>query len=62
MTKCLFVAHRRKSDGEIQPVMDHLLEVAQLSRRLANKLGVPDLGELLGLLHDFGKYSVKFQN
>lgn len=62
MTKNQFIAHRRKSDGEIQPVMDHLLEVAQLSRKFAEKLGVPDLGELLGLLHDFGKYSVKFQN
>ena len=62
MTQSQFVAHRRKSDGEIQPVLDHLLEVAQLSRQFAEKLGVPDLGELLGLLHDFGKYSVKFQN
>lgn len=62
MTQSQFIAHRRKSDGAIQPVMAHLLEVAQLSRRFAQKLGVPDLGELLGLLHDFGKYSSEFQD
>jgi len=61
MTQSQFIAHRRKSDGEIQSVVDHLLEVAELSRRFAQKLGVPDLGELLGLLHDFGKYSQEFQ-
>lgn len=57
-----FIAHRRKTDGEIQSVMDHLFEVAHLSRRFALKLSVPGLGELLGLLHDFGKYSQDFQN
>lgn len=57
-----FIAHRRKIDGEIQSVMDHLFAVAHLSRRFALKLGVPGLGELLGLLHDFGKYSQDFQN
>lgn len=62
MIKNQFIAHRRTTDGEIQPVMDHLFEVAQLSRQFANKLGVPDLGELLGLLHDIGKYSQDFQN
>lgn len=61
MTQHQFIAHRRKSDGEIQPVMAHLFEVAQLSRQFAHKLGVPDLGELLGLLHDLGKYSQEFQ-
>lgn len=62
MTQSQFIAHRRKSDGEVQSVMDHLLEVAKLSRRFAQKMGVPDLGELLGLLHDFGKYSLEFQD
>ena len=62
MPQSKFIAHRRKADGEIQPVMDHLLEVAQLSRQFTEKLGVPNLGELLGLLHDLGKYSVQFQN
>jgi CRISPR-associated endonuclease/helicase Cas3 len=57
-----FIAHRRKSDGRIQSVLDHLLEVSKLSSQFAQKLGVQDLGELLGLLHDFGKYSQEFQN
>ena len=62
MIRNKFIAHRRQSDGEIQEVLNHLLEVAQLSRQFASKIGVPDLGELLGLLHDFGKYSRAFQD
>ncbi len=62
MTQPVFIAHRRETDGEIQSVMDHLFEVARLTRQFAQKLGVPDLGELLGLLHDFGKYSQSFQD
>jgi len=62
MIRNKFIAHRRKSDGEIQAVLNHLLDVAQLSRQFASKIGVPDLGELLGLLHDFGKYSLAFQD
>lgn len=40
---------------------DHLVGVAQLSRCFAKKIGAQDMGELLGLLHDFGKYSQRFQ-
>lgn len=61
MTNSQFVAHTRKSDGKIQAVSDHLLEVSRLSRQFASKIGAPGLGELLGLLHDFGKYSEAFQ-
>lgn len=62
MAKRQFIAHRRTTDGEIQELLNHLLEVAKLSRRFSSKIGVPDLGELLGLLHDFGKYSRAFQD
>lgn len=62
MAKRQFIAHRRTTDGEIQELLNHLLEVAKLSRQFSSKLGVPDLGELLGILHDFGKYSRAFQD
>lgn len=57
----LFGAHHRASDDHWQTVQEHLLGVAQLSRRAATKLKLGKLGELLGLLHDLGKYSLAFQ-
>lgn len=56
-----FIAHRRKCDNKDQTVQEHLIEVSLICRRLAEKVVVPDAGELLGLLHDFGKYSQQFQ-
>ena len=56
-----FIAHRRKCDNKDQTVQEHLIEVSLLCRQSAKKIGVPDAGELLGLLHDFGKYSQQFQ-
>src|ERR1039458_1478304 len=55
-----FIAHRRKS-GECQTLADHLLEVSELVGRFSAKieLGLP--GQLIGLLHDLGKYSLDFQ-
>lgn len=56
-----FVAHHRASDQTEQSVREHLEDVSLISRCLAEKIGVPDAGELLGLLHDLGKYSQQFQ-
>jgi CRISPR-associated endonuclease/helicase Cas3 len=56
------IAHVRKSDGQIQSLSDHLSGVAQLSREFSTKIGLPLQGEIIGLLHDFGKYSEEFQN
>lgn len=57
-----FIAHQRASDGDEQSVETHLLEVADLARRFAEKIGLAQQGELIGLLHDLGKYSSAFQN
>lgn len=56
-----FIAHIRKSDGEKQTVAQHLQETASLAREHAQKIGIPLMGELCGLLHDLGKYSDEFQ-
>lgn len=56
-----FAAHYRISDDTWQPLAVHLWGVAGLSRLFATKLGMPHLGELIGLLHDLGKYSLAFQ-
>lgn len=57
-----YVAHVRKLDGEKQSVKQHLLSVSEIAGQLAEKIGLKDAGELIGLLHDFGKYSKSFQN
>ncbi|MCD6027440.1 MAG: CRISPR-associated helicase, Cas3 family [Solimicrobium sp.] len=68
-----FVAHRRESDGAIQSLENHLHAVGKISARNASKLKVPTvpgipqatleaIGEVIGLLHDLGKYSKAFQD
>lgn len=52
----MYIAHK------YQTLKDHLHGVAELSRVNAQKIGCGDYGELLGLLHDLGKYSKKFQD
>ena len=57
-----YIAHRRKTDGDSQSLETHLLGVADIAKSLAKKIGLKEQGELIGLLHDLGKYSNEFQN
>jgi len=57
-----FIAHHREMDGKEQSLEKHLLGVADKSRMAASKVGLGAQGELIGLLHDLGKYSEDFQN
>ncbi len=50
-----YIAHQN------QDLCDHLESVARLAGAHAGKIGLGPYGELLGLLHDFGKYSAEFQ-
>jgi len=68
-----FVAHYRKSGGDPQSLASHLIGVAKVAAENVGKLrasfmpgdereaGLSLVGELLGLLHDLGKYSEQFQ-
>ena len=56
-----YIAHVRKADGQPQFLQTHLTETAEIAKLLAAKLDLDQAGELLGLMHDFGKYSRKFQ-
>ena len=56
-----FIAHFRQADGSKQYVQQHLDNVAAIAARLTAKIGLPEAGRLLGLLHDLGKYSTAFQ-
>lgn len=51
-----YIAHIRKIDKQTQLVKTHLLETSFIAKTLAEKLDLGLSGELLGLMHDFGKY------
>ncbi|HEX7422963.1 MAG TPA: CRISPR-associated endonuclease Cas3'' [Terriglobales bacterium] len=55
------IAHVREPGSVKQSLQAHLEGVARLSSESASKLGVCLAGELIGLLHDLGKYSDEFQ-
>ncbi|NLE23808.1 MAG: CRISPR-associated helicase Cas3' [Clostridiaceae bacterium] len=57
-----YIAHIRNRDKAEQSLEDHLKGVAYLARVYADKIGFGDFGELIGLIHDVGKYSESFQN
>ncbi len=56
-----FVAHVRDRDKEIQTVEAHLSAVSNYAGEFAAKVGLQEIGEILGLLHDVGKASDEFQ-
>ncbi|MDR3577457.1 MAG: CRISPR-associated helicase Cas3' [Anaerolineaceae bacterium] len=56
-----YIAHIRK-DGESQSLWDHLREVSIFTGQFAEKIGLKEIGEILGILHDLGKASKEFQN
>ncbi len=58
----VFIAHHDERRGLSQPLAVHLAEVSTLAEGYAIKLGLPLSAELIGLLHDLGKYSKEFQN
>lgn len=55
------IAHYRRMDGTAQVLSHHLFGTSAQTRFLADRLGLPLAGELIGLLHDLGKYHLDFQ-
>jgi CRISPR-associated endonuclease/helicase Cas3 len=56
------IAHLRVKDKKPQYLWDHLREVSGFSGQFAEKVGLKEPGEILGMLHDLGKASKEFQN
>lgn len=56
------IAHWRASDSTPQLLHDHLRNAGALAKTFASKLKLESAGELIGLLHDLGKYSTEFQS
>jgi CRISPR-associated endonuclease/helicase Cas3 len=49
------------SSSEEQLLSHHLQQVSTICKRLTGKVGLARAGELIGLMHDIGKYSDAFQ-
>lgn len=57
-----YIAHKRgESDNEVQLLLEHLKNVSELSKKFAECLNLSDYAEIIGILHDIGKYSNRFQ-
>ncbi len=55
--------HLKNAPGiRVQSLEEHLRAVAALSETFAAKAQLSNAGRLVGMLHDFGKYSKEFQN
>ncbi len=62
-----YIAHAKKNSSaekgfDIHLLEKHLCGVADKSKLFALKIGLEMQGEVIGLLHDLGKYSSTFQN
>ena len=57
-----YIAHKRsETDKKEQPLLEHLKNVSELSENFAECLNLSDYAEIIGMLHDIGKYSSRFQ-
>ena len=62
MTKSsAYLGHLDEKTGRAQRLRDQLTGVADLAGRFAAAFGEEEMGRLLGLYHDVGKYSREFQ-
>ncbi len=57
-----YYAHSRNAQGRRQPLAEHLYGVAKDTKRFAKALSAADLGYLLGLWHDLGKFNPAWQD
>ncbi|MDD4525669.1 MAG: CRISPR-associated helicase Cas3' [Lachnospiraceae bacterium] len=60
MDKGIYYAHST-SDGNWEPLIDHLNKTASLAEKYADEFHCARIGRQLGLLHDVGKHTLKFQ-
>ena len=58
----MYYAHSQNQQGHRQELAAHLRGVAELSSSFAAAFDATELGRLLGLYHDIGKYSGDFQS
>lgn len=57
-----YYAKSKNPQGHQEAVKEHLQKAAALARGYGEALGLADVAELEGLVHDFGKYTKSFQD
>ncbi|MEC1720001.1 CRISPR-associated helicase Cas3' [Schinkia azotoformans] len=59
----MYYAHSKEGSPleEWQSLKEHLTNVSELAGEFAGKFGNKEMGEIIGLAHDIGKYSIEFQ-
>lgn len=57
----MYIARFRSNDLKKQPLKDHITNVAKLAKSFGKKVDLSRTMELLGYIHDMGKYSDHFQ-
>ncbi|MBI2952766.1 MAG: CRISPR-associated helicase Cas3' [Chloroflexi bacterium] len=57
----MYYAHSRNDEGNRHDLVEHLRGVAAIAGSIAKDWGVGDLGRLIGLCHDIGKFAPSFQ-
>ena len=56
-----FLGHKNSKDDSEQLLNEHLIGVSRLAGKFASEFGEADIGKIVGLYHDIGKYSLEFQ-
>ena len=55
-----YIGHTSE-DGRMQLLLDHLKGTAEMCKKFSEEFGAGEWGELVGIYHDLGKYSMGFQ-
>ncbi len=58
----IFFAHSKNKNGNNHQLKDHLIGVGEKAKRFASKWNAAELGNILGQVHDLGKYCREFQD
>ncbi len=58
----VYYARSENEYGNMETVQHHLMRTAELCKEFAGSFGCAEAGNWMGLLHDIGKYSLRFQN
>lgn len=61
MKPTCYLAHYRENDKTCHSIKTHSEETSLFAKKFAQKIELDLIGELMGLLHDLGKYAFKYQ-
>ena len=56
-----YLGHRNAENNSEQNLNEHLQNVSKLAEKFASNFEEIEVGRIVGLYHDIGKYSTEFQ-